>query len=573
MTSAPRPGNQVVQKPLRPTRALLGAGGAALILAGSFLAIRALRNPDLTSLNGWVAWLGAPLSASAQISERWAAVLAGVALVAGVGLVGAAGVLARWVNTRRVSVTHRPLMVDPVALSIEESRIAMSGRQAVAFWHALHEPAARFARISETVEAGSRTVRVKTTITVNLDGLGDESHAVPVALFSRGRMENGLTFSSESRISSLSHVQSVAYASAAIDRLVSAAGRRARVAYGSTSPGCRSLRQRVREVLSSTAEGGDPQASELADAIDKLPCSPRKRGSLYAAAAIIAYLADNYAVCIQVQPRDANSVVRVTMERTAFPSVRRYEASENTPRTRLVAARKRIVDFQRNLFGIPPNTLDYPTNMAQRAPSYHLNVRGAEGTYLAHQELRDDTDGGRTLKDVQLEPLQYAMNARRGQRTGHLYVRGGQDFKELLYSCTFYERMPGSMSTAFVGALTTTFVALAIAWSMLFGQEPGGEVSGLLQILLGFPLALTAASGARNGGTFWGGDLGARWATIVTVAVLTLSLLASTVGGDSPREAQVVYWAILLTASATNAIICLVFWFSRAATQHSFLKR
>ncbi|MFF7291652.1 hypothetical protein ACFY9N_03880 [Microbacterium sp. NPDC008134] len=553
-------------------RTILGCAGALLFLVGGVLAIRAVRDPDLTKLEGWVAWIGAPLQITAELPERLTAASAAVALLLGFALIIISGIVSGWVRTRRVKAHGHDLRVDPAMLEAEEAKIVISGRQAYIFWEALNQPTTRYSRISETVEPGTRTFRVSSNVAIATTGLGEHTHAIPVALFTRGRMEHGLSFSDGARVSSLSHVQSVAYAARVVDRFVHAAGWLAVVEYRRSVSGRPSLKSRVRTVLGSTREGGSPNAQAVARALARLPCLPWDREMLYAAASVVAYLAEQYPVCVRVRSSSEkpDAPVRISMERVVFPSVLQYERSLKGLRNRLELLRKRIIHLQRNMFGVPPHTVDYPTQMAQRTPSYHLNVRGPDGFYLAHQELRDDTNDGRTLTAAQLSTLEYAMNPRRGQRTGHLYTRSGHGMKDLLYSCAFFERMPGSLSTAFVGALATTLVALALAWSMLFNED---DRSGLLQILLAFPLALTAATSSRSGSPFWGGDLGARWATIITVTVLTLSLLASTIGSDLTRESQVVFWAILLVVSATNTLLCLVFWTTRAVTYHKFLRR
>lgn len=570
-------GEQVVQRPMRLRRAILWCVGVLLLLVGGVLTIRAARDPDLTKLDGWVAWIGAPLRATEDLPERIATLAAVGSVGVGACLIIVSAILTWFVRTRFVQVDGHDLSVDTRLLAMEQARTTITERQALVFWQSLREPALRFSRISESIEQGSRTVRVSTSVSIVTSDLGADLHAVPIALFTRGSMENGLRFSSGGRVSSLSHLQSVAYASAVVDRLVASAGSKAVRAYESRSPGCESLRIRVRRILMCTTAGGSPDAETVAQAIADLPFKRRQQNTLFAAATVVAYLTEQYPVCVHVRKEGTDGTARVTMERTALPAVVPFKRPDNPKGKqrvglvkRLETGRKRLVDFLESMFGVPPHTLDYSTRMAQRTASYHLNIRGPEGFYLAHQELRDDADDGRTLTETRLKELQYSMNPRQGQRTGHLYARDGREFRNLIYSCGFFERMPGSMSTAFVGAATTTLVALALAWSVLFSDA---ELTGLLQILLAFPLALTATSSTRSGAPFWGGDLSARCATIATVVILTFSLLASTIGTSSPREAEVVYWAVLLVASAGNTLLCLVFWTSRAFTHHSFVGR
>lgn len=541
---------RVVQRPRRLLRSTLGWVGALLLLAsGADIAVRLLGGSALFPITLWTAVIAA---------------------FVGFASVAASAVISVWVSTRLVSAPNHGLEIDMDLLTHEEARTEINQRQAFVFWQALHDPGARFSRISETVEQGTRSFRVSTSFAVETGDLGPDLHALPIAFFKRGRLEHGLSFSNGERVSSLSHVKSVAYTSAVVERFVRLAGRRAFSAYRSEGHGCPSLKARVTHILASTSPDGADAIDTVTDAIAGLPSTPRRREMLYAAATVVAYLAEQYPVCVYVSADPDEPVRRLTMERVTFPRVTPYARQVTGIRARLEYFRKRVIDLQRHAFGVVAHTVDYPTKMAERTASYHLNIRGPEGFYLAHQELRDNVNEGRTLSASKLSQLEYAMNQRRGQRTGHLYARNGKRFGDLLYSCAFYERMPGSLSTAFVGAATTTLIAWVLAWSVLHTQN---EQSGLLQILLAFPLALTATSSSRSGAPFWGGDLRARWTTIITVGVLILALVASTFGTSWARHDQELFWAWLGVVAAGNAVVCGLFWIARAMTHHKFLRR
>ncbi|MEO2131178.1 MAG: hypothetical protein ABGX78_08075 [Microbacterium sp.] len=564
---------RVIQRPRVLLRSFLGAGGVAALVLSGYLFLRLVPDPDLADVGGKLAWLAAPLSISAGWPPAVVAVSAWMTLLAGIACVVAYGVISWWVRTRFVKAPDRRMTVSEDLLEL--SLLApMSIEQAIVFAECLRFPWVHFERITEAAEYGTRTIRVSSSFSLSSRQLGEEVHALPLLLVSRGRLEHGLRITSESgaRISSLANAQASAYAIRAVRTLIRAAGRRAFKAYMDSSPGCPSLDDRTVAVL--TAVDLPPRYAEpnqIADAIGELPLPKARRHLAHAAAVIVLYLAEQYPVCVPVKAMpDRGQPTRVTVERVVIPEVTNYSFEPTRLLGKLEATRKRYVQWVRNVVGVPPDTLDYPTALAARTASYHLTVRGPNDTYLAHQELRDLADEGRSLSRSTLADLSYAMNRRLGQRTGHLYVRNGRAFGDLLYSCKFYERMPGSMSTAFVGAVSTTLVAAAIAFYSLYST---GELSGFLQILLAFPLALTATSSFRQGAPFWGGDLGARTATVVTVAVLAASLWASILADIVSHGSQAVLWASILVVSACNTLVCLISWVSRASTQHRFLNR
>lgn len=574
MSSSSEP-QAVVERPRLFLRVCVAAVGVFMIAVSQFLAVRALLDPALTNLEPGFAWLAWPLTMTATWPSSFVWSAAAITFAIGAGCIVLYGWLSWWVRTRLVDAPHGLATDADDELRIEKFTESVTLEQAFVFFECLKFPRSHFARISESVEYGSRAFRVTTSFAIAPDGLGSETHAVPVLLVSRGTQELGLRFVGRGadRVSSLPSAYAAAYAAGAVRSLIRAAGRSALREYQARSVVCGSVEDRVVEILRSTECGdGRSAAVELAAKIESLSARRRLKPLLVAAAAVVLHLAEQYAVCV---PMDAGSagegqLVRLTMERAVLPEITGFSFDAVTALGKIEALRKRAVDWMRNVVGVPPHTIDYPAVLAARTSSYHLSVRGPEGTYLAHQELRDGADFGRSLSKGELAKRSYAMAPRLGQRTGHLYARSSRGFDSILYSCKFYERMPGSMSTAFVGAASTFVVAAAIAVYSLYARQ---DPSGFLQILLAFPLALTATSSFRQGAPFWGGDLGARSATVITVLVLTACLWASTLSGWVSHSSQAVMWASILVVSLCNTVVTLVSWISRASTQHRFLQR
>lgn len=573
MSAATNRKEVVIQRPRLLVRSIFAAAGVLFVTFAILVLFSRVWTVDLDRVSPAIRGAARLVFFAADWDATPAVIATVAAGVFGFLLLAIYAWITSWVHTRPVEVRPRALDVDTTRLNEEIVRSPVTLAQALVFWEFLQYPQNQFARISESIEAGNRTIRVTATYSVQRQGLLREQHAVPLLLVSRGRLEHGLRFSREdTRVSSLSHVQSAAYAIRCVRALVEQAGKRAVRAYESRSAAHGSLEDEIQKLLTASAPQ-DP--TNVSNALLALPVKRAQDAEfLQAANVILLSLAEQYPICVWVPKdlatNDIHQPIRVTVERVVFPELRPFTTSGPRFTQRVEGARKRFVQGLRTAVGVPTHTIDFPTSSAARTMSYHLTVRGPEGSYLAKQELRDEREKGRSVSRSRLMSIRYAMNKRLGQRTGHLYARGGTEFQSLLYSCKFYERMPGSMSTALVGAAATTLVAIAVAVSSL---RPHAEVSGLMQILLAFPLALTATSNFRQGAPFWGGDLAARTATFVTVVVLGASLLASVYGYEGSSDTKSTMWATIIAVSSANTVICLISWLGRAATAHQFLKR
>lgn len=396
----------------------------------------------------------------------------------------------------------------------------------------------------------------------------------------------------------------------------------------------RPLGEAIVAALSSNEPIPQAQRDALIARIISLPASSNRQLLLRAAATIIYALSSQYAICVPVSgsKRDATprgffrrqppqvvplTSTRVTVERVVVPRPRlrgdaaryahrhprlsaqerrrlrglrgrwsnaqkdsRRRAIRRWRRMRATAFWRRAESLRRSLentisraLGVPRTTIAYPTSLANSTHSYHLNVRGPERSYVSEQELlpREQSDDGRRLSNRILQQLPYSMATRRGQRTAHLYVRSGRTFNDYEFQAKFAERMPGSMSTAFVGAATALVIAGALAYATLSSASPeAGTFVGLLQILLAFPLALTATSSISTGSPFWGGDLGARVSTMLTVALLAWSLWVSTIAVAANAATTAALWVPALTIGVVNVLFTSITWLTRVSTSHEF---
>lgn len=552
-------------------RTLAALLGGVLFAVGLSFALSALLDPAVSGDDA--VW---PLRRISQLPTTGRIILAIVLCGWGLLLVVVYARSSWAVRTVPVSVPGRKLRVSTSAIRREAESFTLSRDQAFVFWQTLIHPEDRFLRISEGVEYGNRTMRVRSTFTIATHDLEDEMYVIPVVIVKRGTLQSGITFATgESRVSSLSHTRSIAFALAAISTLIEQASAVALAEYQTRLLGGLSISRRVEQMLVRTRPVARSAAREISDAITRLPCPRRRRIFLVAAASIVSHLRKRYSICVPVDGPGRSVGIenspRVIVERVAIAARRIREDRPRTLRDRMESRRLRAVALLNTVFGIAPTELTFPTSAATRTRSYHLTLRGPENTYLSHQELVYSRDHGVRVGRRKLSKLPYTMRARYGQRTAHLYVRNGQRFGKFEYLCHYRERMPGSMSTAFVGAITTAVIAGAICVATLAGD--GADAVGLLQIMLAFPLALTATSSIKQKSPFWGGDLAARAATIVTVVILAATLWVSTIASFAPYALTGSLWVLVIVAMASNVLFTLAAWLTRAATQRKFLQR
>lgn len=558
-------------------------GGVAILLGGAF-ATSAIFEPVPSEIPIGIASLGGLYVSMDSMSIEGRRLLAIVLLASGALLLVIYGRTSFLVRTKLVAVDGRRLPQGLDSIEFEAARSSVSVEHAIVFWEALMRPANRFLRISESAEFGTRTMRVTSTFTIATDDLNPGLHAMPIILSERGSLVHGprFTASDSGRISSLSHTQSAAFAIECVRKLINGAGPTTADEFVRARVDGESLSDWVCDILSAPQARPKIWVDQVTDEMAMLPHLPGKAEMLASAAAIVRVLRDRYPICVPVvaphPPKSGKGTpalpMRVTADRVAIAAPRIRGDLRRNFWELLVSLHHRAEIVLNGALGIQPPEIAFPTSLATRTSSYHLTLRGPEGTYLSQQELLHANDTGERVAARELRDLPYTMNARYGQRTAHLYVRDGRNFDKYEYSCHYAERMPGSMSTAFVGALTTLVVAGAIAMaSVSTPPEDVGATLGLLQILLAFPLALTATSSFTHGAPFWGGDLGARAATIVTVTVLAFSLWVSTAALFASRSTLGLLWAIVLVIAAGNTLFTLVSWFTRAATQRAFLHR
>jgi hypothetical protein len=489
----------------------------------------------------------------------------------------------------------------------------------------LMEPARYFERIKDLPEATQRSTTVTTRSTINVGQvpIRDTTVLVPIFLASRSRLEDGLKVTvGEDHASTLNHVETAAHVGRILRSLMRDAGRRTLSAYQAPSPsGGPSLEGRAMQYLTAANDWSilDQRArtrnygdfARFGAEILDLPHT--KESPLYQAVKLLSELLRSYPIVVELDrtkdfdDRRRGRVVRVTTVRRVIAPHTEYRFSDIRAYVRgakvtsfaaawvrffrifegLRYAIGRFVVVVRHIAGIGSDVVRHPLANAARTPSYHLELKGPEHTYMARQAI-----GPRLRADP--ERPRHAISAHAaGQRHTHLYIRNGPAyFKSMSYSATFLERTPGSLAVAFIAAASSFVVSTILAIRQLDAihlasakQVDAGatilsdfeiaatvpDQSGLLQILLSFPIVAIASSTVLAGRAPWGGSLPARIANLGTVVLSVAALWFSSLPATVDELARPRVWLIVLGGLAFISVACLASWITRTLVHSRFV--
>jgi hypothetical protein len=406
----------------------------------------------------------------------------------------------------------------------------------------------------------------------------------------------------------VSHIDTIAFSIAVFERLVARASITTFAAYEAN------LQAEVRQFFSSSAwhRAKGVQLIDLSQRALRIPgeltALKPNDPHLGRAAKLFVVLARDYPVCVRMPiPSEAPSTHRVTVERRAIHPVfeglsmrtiwrrtfaQMHLASSGFTRmlqflftivTRalkmLSMLSKLILQGARALSGVSIVAVAIPLENAVRASSYHLEVRGAEQTYVASQSLEDADGITVTSGEISKGALRGNTIRPQGQRIANLHISAGNDeVASWKFVAKFYERTPGSMAIALV-----TAAAALVPIALIALQEMDARISkstgedqfdpiGLLQILLAAPFVIAAMSNVAGKRSLWGSFAAARLSMFVTIffsfATLVLCNLPERLNGVPGA-----IWLGIVLAMGLNVFIALVSWVMRVAVQSSFYSR
>ncbi|UUW90436.1 hypothetical protein [Pimelobacter simplex] len=243
--------------------------------------------------------------------------------------------------------------------------------------------------------------------------------------------------------------------------------------------------------------------------------------------------------------------------------------------------RERFSEWVRAQLGVRSVRISIPLASSNRARSYHLEVLGPEGTYLAAQRLIDSKgDWIGTEVPCKLTP-------RNGQRFSHLYVSGHRDARLGInarlstahYVASFFERPPGQVAAATLVAWGGVAVTLLAATARLV-EGAVVESTDVVAILLSVPAALSAWLGLGLATP----HCYAAVSRMLPLATLGFAIGASVLflfsGSHDPvpfdqisEHALYRQWLALILGMSWVAIAGSISWFSRVAIYRHFVSR
>ena len=476
-------------------------------------------------------------------------------------------------KSQHVHVAGMPFEVDKTQVADAASDIAQSMPlgEATYFVDVLATPNLVLERITESAEPLIRSVVVTTGVVVRKPRFDAGSLIVlPLLMVNRGYLVDGLLLQDAqgNRIASLSHIAAVTYGIAAFRRLISVLGPSAIDRY------TLELQPRIVDVLSADTPVDEVLVANLTEELKKL-CGLRWEAIAARLSAALVELRPSYPIAcyLPISHFDHQPAVRLSVKRRVIPNLNR-----RTPKPAgLLEGISTLVVRAENLFraflGIRSSAVAFPLNNADRASSYHVELRGPEGTFLARQRVVDRA----TRRDANLSKQQYRMQSRRGQRLAHLYVRNGSGFYERYFKATFFERMPGSVGPAALSALAAAALISLATWVNLI--QTGADGTDLVAVLLAFPAIASAWAGFGQSASLLRGTLAARVISALTIglsiAASFLHILTPAVapGGPILERPYARPWLIVLVTSGLNALVATGSWLMRGLVEGYFVGR
>lgn len=498
-----------------------------------------------------------------------------------------------WATWRR---TMKPttLPSSPVNYGVDWAELAwlcdvdsgkLLGHQAELFVRSLERPERVFSRITEHVESYHRSIKVRTTYTAliappvdaqdaqSLDEQVDGGqpdpilgYVLPLHLPSRGRILNGLRLFDEknSRVSTLDAQQVSTFSAAVIRLLIRNVSEFTFRQYLDT------VEESVLQLICGFTPASDQQISAVIEEILVLSAPVGTGQQLKLATRVVKQLAKVHPVCVTVPENKVREAGwpyghRFTMERRIMPSIDVVIAQKK------LAWPRQVADLLREVLGVRLNRIYYVLSASTRAKSYHVEIEGPEGTYLAGDELLFPaaSDG---------EELNGSTTPRLGQRRSHTYVNRNTYAEPVFIATRFYERAPGSFATTTLSALAATVVVWLIALNetasataLAAGKAPLTQQTWLIPALLAVPLAVATLSGLDLSKVPKHPSLLSRGINLATVGLVIAAFVFSSLGHDK-IDVPPHLWILLPGLGVSLVIVSGVTWILRLTLERYFVQ-
>jgi hypothetical protein len=224
----------------------------------------------------------------------------------------------------------------------------------------------------------------------------------------------------------------------------------------------------------------------------------------------------------------------------------------------LARVRRHVVDVLKVAFGIRPTLITASLENAERASSYHLEIRGPANTYFSSQSLEN------TLGDPVVPVSHFVPAVRQGQRHAKIYLRGASETVDWSYAVVFSERMPGSLAPAAIAAAAVA----ALTWIELIGLRANAELSpswDFVTLMLGLPTAISIWVGVQSERNLMEGVLLSRMSSLITIGIALWSAISNLVGAGPQQQ------LLVALVSSANAAAMIAVWVFRSRVQSYFV--
>ncbi|RFA10386.1 hypothetical protein B7R54_15115 [Subtercola boreus] len=461
-------------------------------------------------------------------------------------------------------------------LASSDGTMVIEGQHVLLYVGCLVTPKQHFSRISEHVESYHRSILVRSTFNLKMQGAeftqskSDSTSQlallIPLLLPKKGSLQDGLkiTDGNGKRIPTVDSHSQYVYAAAVLRFLV---GLMSTVALDEYLGNGRRLENRVWAVIVAD-KPSTKEVDELVQDLSRLPVDPHLEVLMKLFVGVIQELANFHPISIAVPVAVASEVkwpasTRYVLERRFIPE------TEPPPDNNIGRIQRSLFfDSVRLAFGVRINRIYFPLTSAYRTRSYHLEVEGRDGTFFAGEEfIAPHLEPG--------EKLQFGggRQPRQGQRRSHVYMKSVTGKSGMYYAARFFERAPGSFAGLTIASIVSTTV-VAVLWAVHatdLATEGTFQTSGFIPALLTVPIAMSAFLGLDSDNSKRHPSLASR---VVSFGVIVISLGAFVVSLLESGEIDVptIVWHSLLWASVAVTLGSLLSWTLRLAVENHFVR-
>lgn len=277
---------------------------------------------------------------------------------------------------------------------------------------------------------------------------------------------------------------------------------------------------------------------------------------------LLELLLEWHPVCVTVPARRVDEMtwpetIRYTVERRDSRPLRDQTVDNDESDGVL-----RALDGLRLLLGVPINRFYVSLADADRTRSYHLEVCGPVGTYVARQAFA--VVPKEASNEVQLEAF---VTPRQGQRRARAQVTQVVRSKsasnaKVFFAVKFFERTPGSFGVSTVASALLTLATWLLFFASLNAQTLPPTVAGFLLTL---PAAAVALSGLDSRREYRQASLlsmGLNGAMLLAVSASIFVLLV-------PVEAElgIEVWRVIAVCASFTFLVSVATWSARASTE------